>query len=78
MSGGGDRDLALDVALAADEEVMVGAVGPRPADRLDGERAQLGVAQAAIAHHPQQRVVALAKRSAAVRRADQVAVLHSA
>ena len=63
----GDRDLALDVALAPDEQVVVRAVGARPADRADRQRAQLGVSQPAVAHQPQQRVVALADQRAAIR-----------
>ena len=35
LGGGGDRDLALDVTLAAHEEVVMGAVRPGAADRAD-------------------------------------------
>jgi hypothetical protein len=75
VGSGGDRDLAFDVALAANEEVVMSAVGARPADRAHRERAQLGVAQPAVAQQPQQRVVALADDRAAIWCANQVAVL---
>ena len=47
--GGGDWDLALDITLAAHEEVMVRAVGARAPDRARRERTQLCVAQPAVA-----------------------------
>ena len=55
-SRGGDRDLALDVALATNEELVLGAVGTWPADRPRGQAAQLGVAQPAVTQQPQKRV----------------------
>jgi len=71
-----DRDLALDVALAAHEQVVVRGIGARAADRAGREGTKLGVAQPAVAQHPQQRVIALAHQRALVGRADEVAVLH--
>ena len=56
LDRGGDRDLALDVALATNEELVVGAVGTWPADRPRGQAAQLGVAQPAVTQQPQKRV----------------------
>ncbi len=75
---GRDRDLALDVALAADEQLVMDAVRPGAADRAHREGPQLAVAEPAVAHQPEHRVVALADQRAAVRGADQVAVLHRA
>ena len=75
LDGLGDGDLALAAALAVHVEPVVAGVRARTAQIAGPQAAQLGRAQPAVAEHPQQRVVALARDRAPVGDAQEVGVV---
>jgi hypothetical protein len=75
LDGLGDRDLPLAAALAAHVEAVVTGVGARAAQVAGAQTAQLGGSQPAVAEHPQQRVIALARDRASIGKAQQVGVV---
>ena len=75
LDGLGDGHLAFAAALATHIQAVVAGVGARAAQVAGPQATQLGRAQPAVAEHPQQGVVALARDRAPVRDTQQVGVV---